>query len=59
MINLKQCFFITDQTNNPRAHFITDQTSNPRAHDLNICQNFKGTIGYQETFATKYLASST
>ena len=59
MRNLKQCFFITDQTINPRAHFITDQTSNPRAHDLNICPNFKGTIGYQETFATKCLASST
>ena len=46
MRTLKQCFFITDQTNNPRVHFITDQTSNPRAHDLNICLNFKSTIGY-------------
>ena len=27
MRTLKQCFFITDQTNNPRVHFITDQTS--------------------------------
>ena len=47
MRNSKQCFF------------ITDQTSNPRIHDLEICPNFKGKIGYQGTCATKCLASST
>ena len=46
MRNLKQRFF------------ITDQTSNPKTHDLKIGPNFKGNIAYQGTLLTKCLACS-